>query len=94
VFEIPGAPTSGATQIHFDYTSSNNGNTTADGPIFSIGTTPAAATLIANYASTTSPTAWVGDITTSSPRTISFNYTTTGSTVNVSSFVDPIIDDL
>jgi VCBS repeat-containing protein len=92
VFEIPNAPTTGAVQIHFDYSSSNNGNTTNDGPVFSIGTTAAAGTQIANYSNTASP-AWVGDVSTTS-RTIAFDYTTSGATVNVSNIVDPIILDL
>ena len=90
VFRLDNAPTSGAVQVHFDYTSVNGGNTTDDGPVFSIGTTATSLTQIQSYANSAG---WVGTVS-SITRDITFNYNISGSTVNVTSIVDPIILDL
>jgi VCBS repeat-containing protein len=90
VFRLDNAPASGAVQVTFDYTSSNNGNTANDGPIFSIGTTAATTTVIADYRSAAG---WVGDLPLSA-KSLSFNYSTSGSTTTVTAVSDPIILDL
>ncbi|HXH53380.1 MAG TPA: VCBS domain-containing protein, partial [Sphingomicrobium sp.] len=90
VFRLDEAPTNGAASVTFNYTSSNNGNTTGDGPIFSIGTSATTLTQIQSYENSSG---WVGNVS-SSARAISFNYSVSGSTVNVTSVVDPIILDL
>jgi Ca2+-binding RTX toxin-like protein len=91
VFQLNNAPAvaTGVT-VSFNYTSGNNGNTTGDGPIFSIGTSATTTTEIANYANTAS---WVG-LEPSTLRTITFNYSVTGTAVAVTGVVDPIILDL
>src|SRR6185295_18844060 len=97
IFRLDGVPAnSGAASVQFNYTSSNNGNTTDDGPVFGIGTTQTTFTTLSpnvtppNYSNTAG---WVGNQP-STPHTITFNYSASGSTVNISSLVDPIIVDL
>ncbi len=93
VFQLNNAPASGSASVSFNYTSSNNGNTTDDGPIFSIGTSATTTTVIANYSNDNTAPAWVGDIS-STPRIITFNYSAASGGVTVTSVVDPIILDL
>src|SRR6185295_1198604 len=64
IFRLDGVPAnSGAASVQFNYTSSNNGNTTDDGPVFGIGTTQTTFTTLSpnvtppNYSNTAG---WVG----------------------------------